>query len=232
MFFLFEWTSLDIIIQDNFYDFSLHRWFLSQEENTWISIIFYSGIKKLIIIFGIIILLLYLYSFKKPLNFLRFYRKGLLLVFISLLITPAIVSLLKVLSDVPCPYHVFHYGGEYPYLQVLDSKPIDIVRKFRCFPAQHASGGFALMSLFFLFQSKKNKYLALSIALLIAWSMGLYKMLLGHHYLSHTIISMLIAWCIILILYMVLTHISKLKTSLVNLGKILKLKLHKKLKRI
>jgi len=30
--------------------------------------------------------------------------------------------------------------------------------------------------------------------------MGIYKMLIGYHFLSHTIISMIIAWLIILII--------------------------------
>ena len=55
------------------------------------------------------------------------------------------------------------------------------------------------MSIFFLFKKRKNQVIALLFALLIAWSMGLYKMLIGDHFLSHTIISMILAWLIILI---------------------------------
>ena len=56
------------------------------------------------------------------------------------------------------------------------------------------------MALFFLFKTPKNQKRALVVALVIAWSMGLYKMLLGDHFLSHTIITMIMAWLIILII--------------------------------
>ena len=55
------------------------------------------------------------------------------------------------------------------------------------------------MSLFFLFKKRKYQIRALIFALAIGWSMGIYKMLIGDHFLSHTIITMLIAWLIILI---------------------------------
>jgi membrane-associated PAP2 superfamily phosphatase len=62
------------------------------------------------------------------------------------------------------------------------------------------SGSFALMALFFLFKNPINQRLALGVALIVGWSMGTYKMLLGDHFLSHTIITMLMAWLIILII--------------------------------
>lgn len=56
------------------------------------------------------------------------------------------------------------------------------------------------MALFFLFKNPINQRLALGVALIVGWSMGTYKMLLGDHFLSHTIITMLMAWLIILII--------------------------------
>ena len=72
--------------------------------------------------------------------------------------------------------------------------------KVKCWPAGHASGGFALMALFFLFKTPKNQKRALIGALIIGWSIGTYKMLLGDHFISHTIITMILSWLIILII--------------------------------
>jgi len=72
--------------------------------------------------------------------------------------------------------------------------------KIKCWPAGHASGGFALLSLFFLFKSRKNKKIAIITALSVGWAMGLYKMVIGDHFLSHTIITMMLAWLIVLII--------------------------------
>ena len=206
IFFFFEWSSVDILVQDLFYNSSSHQWLLSRQEYFWTGVVFYSGVKIFIIIFGLGILALYLLSFKLSKTPLYFYRKDLLVVFLSLIIVPTVVGILKTTSDVPCPCDTLRYGGEYHYFQILDAKPTNILKHFRCFPAGHASGGFALMSLFFLFKTQKNRYRAFYVSLAIGWSMGLYKMLIGHHYLSHTIISMLLAWFIILILHTSLTR--------------------------
>ena len=112
-----------------------------------------------------------------------------------------IIGTLKANTNVPCPCDFMHFGGEYPYIRALDSMPQEIVKKFKCYPAGHASGGFALMSLFFLFKEKKNSFIAFGVAMIIGWSMGIYKMLIGHHYLSHTLITMILAWLLILVIY-------------------------------
>lgn len=200
VFFLFELTTIDLTIQNYFYNDISHKWLLIHKKGSLLDICFYTGIKIAIIIFGVFILSLYVYSFKSTAAVLREYRDGLLLVWLSIAIIPLIVGTLKSTTNVPCPYDFTHFGGEYPYIRVLDSMPHEIVKRFKCYPAGHASGGFALMSLFFLFKEKKNRYIALAAALIIGWSMGLYKMFIGHHYMSHTVMTMMLAWLIILII--------------------------------
>ena len=56
------------------------------------------------------------------------------------------------------------------------------------------------MALFFLFKTPINQKRALFTGLVVGWSMGAYKMLLGDHFLSHSIITMIMAWLIILII--------------------------------
>ncbi|MEJ2373426.1 MAG: phosphatase PAP2 family protein [Sulfurimonas sp.] len=72
--------------------------------------------------------------------------------------------------------------------------------QLKCWPAGHASGGFALMSFFFLFARKRNQYTALGVALVVGWAMGTYKMIIGDHFFSHTFITMVLSWLIILII--------------------------------
>lgn len=38
------------------------------------------------------------------------------------------------------------------------------------------------------------------MAMVIGWSMGSYKMLIGDHFLSHTVITMILAWLLILLI--------------------------------
>lgn len=200
VFFLFELTSIDIFVQNYFYDEAANRWLLSHEKGSLLDMLFYTGIKKIIIVFGVLILSLYLYSFKASAEALKEYRRGLLIVWLSIALVPFVIGVLKALSNVPCPCDIKYFGGEFPYIRVLDVMPVDIIKKFKCYPAGHASGGFALMSLFFLFKEQRNRVIALVFALFVGWSMGIYKMLIGHHYLSHTIITMILAWLLILII--------------------------------
>lgn len=201
VFFLFEFTNIDIFVQNFFYNNETHQWFLSHQNGSLLDIVFYSGIKKAIIFFGVLVLSLYIYSFKNSAATLKGYRKGLLIVWLSLAFVPLVIGILKAISNVPCPRDFIGFGGDYPHIRILDGMPEEITKKFKCYPAGHASGGFALMSLFFLFKTYKNRIIALIFAFVIGWSMGVYKMLIGHHYLSHTVITMILSWLLILAIY-------------------------------
>lgn len=202
-FFFFEYSSMDVIAQDLFYDKASASWLLTHKKGSWLDILFYTGIKAVLIGFGTVMLVLYIYSFRNSPKglFLKGYRKGLFVVWSALLTVPMLIGGLKAATNTPCPCHFTRYGGEYPHIKVLETMPSNITKRFKCFPAGHASGGFALLSLFFLFKAKKNRQRALYVALAVGWSMGLYKMLIGDHYLSHTLITMIMSWLIVLLIY-------------------------------
>jgi len=124
------------------------------------------------------------------------------LIFIVAFMVPLMVSGLKGITNVPCPKNIVHYGGNHPYVTVLKKYPqyFRQGKKMRCYPAGHASGGFALLSLFFLFKKRKNKIIAFLSVMTLGWSIGIYKMLIGDHFLSHTVVTMWLAWLIILII--------------------------------
>ncbi len=193
----FELTNLDLLLQNYFYDVQLHRWVVS-DDNVLLDLIFYSGIKKVYIVFALSLLISIAFFYKRPL--IQHYKEGIIIVLLSLIIVPSTIGLLKANTNVPCPKHLTRYGGHYPHVTVLKSYPADFhqKKKVKCFPAGHASGGFALMALFFLFKTKRNQCIALVSALTIGWGTGGYKMLIGDHFLSHTIVTMLIAWLLIL----------------------------------
>ena len=140
------------------------------------------------------------------------YKKGLIVVLISAFIVPLSIGSLKAVSNMPCPKNIEIFGGEYPNIKLFESYPSDFIQenKVKCWPAGHASGGFTLLSLFFLLKKKSNKILVVSFSFILAWSMGLYKMLIGDHFLSHTIITMIIAWLeILLIAKLIYTYKNK-----------------------
>lgn len=201
-------TNIDIIVQDYFFDSSSHTWILDRNLQPY-KFIFYDGIKKILILFAVSFLAALI--FFKNHNLIKEYKKGILVVIFSAILVPLIVGGLKKSTNMPCPKNEIHYGGKLIKTAVWEdyNEPYKSMHHIRCWPAGHASGGFALLSLFFLFKTKKNKIISLIAALTIGWTMGLYKMFIGDHFLSHTIITMLIAWLIILILSKIIIRDNK-----------------------
>jgi len=204
----FGTSDIDIVVQDKFFDASTHHWIVDKTLEPY-KFIFYDGIKKLLILFAVSILLALI--FLRNNKTVIAYRKGLILIVLSAIFVPLIVGGLKKATNMPCPKNEIHYGGVYPSTKVWESYPPTFKKchKICCFPAAHASGGFALLSLFFLFRKRRNKILALVGALTVGWSMGLYKMLIGDHFLSHTVISMILAWLIVLVLQKIVVQYTK-----------------------
>lgn len=198
-------SSIDITIQDHFFYPNTHTWYLDKNMEPY-HFLFYTGIKKLLIFIAICFLLTFIFLRKHPL--IQSYKQGILIVILSAIFVPVIVGALKKTTNMPCPKDEIHYGGDYPRTAVWESydEPYTSKKHIACWPAGHASGGFALMSLFFLFKRKRNRYLALIFALVIGWSMGNYKMMIGDHFFSHTWITMLLAWLIILLLQFNITY--------------------------
>lgn len=205
---VFEFTNLDRAVQDLFFDLSTHQWIVDRNDRM-LNLIFYSGIKKVLILFAVSILIALVFFSKKTI--VQHYKKGLLIVLLSAIFVPSVVGGLKALTNTPCPKNIKHYGGNYPDVTVFDTYPKAFKQKskIRCWPAGHASGGFALLSLFFLFKRDSNRKKAIIFALVIGWSMGMYKMLIGDHFLSHTLITMILAWIIILTIAILIEKIDR-----------------------
>jgi membrane-associated PAP2 superfamily phosphatase len=196
---LFQFTQLDITVQNFFYNFETKTWLIDKNEPI-LKFFLYDGLKTALIIFAVAILFSLILFRKKAI--IQKYKKGLMIVLASAIFVPLLIGSLKAITNTPCPCNIVNFNGTYPDIKVFDSYPKDFVQtsKAKCWPGGHASGGFALMALFFLFKTSTNKKRALITGLVVGWSMGTYKMLLGDHFLSHTIITMIIAWLIILII--------------------------------
>ncbi len=196
---IFEFTKLDLYIQSYFYNFQEKHWLIQKNET--LKFIFYSGFKKLFIFISIIFLVLFFLSFFKKYKLLNRYKKGLSIVVLSMMFVPAL-AIFKNYTNMPCPYDVVTFGGKYPKLKLLESYPKDFAQKtkLRCYPAGHATMGFSLMALYFLFKTARAKNIALVFGVMAGVLTGGYKMLAGHHFLSHTLATMILAWLVILLI--------------------------------
>lgn len=196
-FLIFEYTGLDLGVQDKFYNFETQTWVVDGESaapRLW----FYDGPKIGIILLGLSVLALALLpqKWRLKLPFKGIGRRHLWIAFLTIGTVPAVIGQLKATTNIFCPSEIERYGGEMPYVRVVESYPEDNYpdRRGRCFPAGHASGGFALVGLLGLALTRRGQRLGVALAMTVGWSMGLYQMMKGSHYLGHTVITMLIAW--------------------------------------
>ncbi len=211
----FGLSGVDVWVQRHFYNPATHQWIVDT-NNEVLKFIFYDGIKRLLIIVAVLFLLVLIIGWKR--EWMRLYRRGLVIVVLSSIFVPLVVGSLKDISNMPCPKSLDIFGGTYPHTCVWEpynAKDCHL-EKQKCWPAGHASGGFALLSLIFLFHRRKNKIAAACTAMTIGWSMGSYKMLIGDHFLSHTVITMILAWLVILLIAKGLDWVIKKKIKAAN----------------
>ncbi|MGI0116319.1 phosphatase PAP2 family protein [Zooshikella sp. RANM57] len=210
---LFEWTSLDLWIQQYFFNSEQQQWLWDKSEPI-AQFVFYDGIKALLIVFAFFLIICL--TCLRHTHWVKEHSYGMRIVLISLILVPLTISTLKATTNVACPHDLHIFGGQIPYIKVLESYPDNErpLKQQRCFPAGHASGGFALLSLMFLFQRRPNRQGALIFALCLGWLMGGYKMVIGDHFFSHTLITMEISWLLICFVVLVDQKVQAINANL------------------
>ena len=190
-----EWIPFDLRVQDCFYDWNSRQWLVEFDKHSALGLIFYVIPKILLGIFAASLLLLAIRQkwgrLTCPWN-----RPRLVYILLCMALIPSIVSILKANTGVAYPRKIDRYnGGNIPYRTVWQSIPRHAGEKrYKGWPAGHASGGFALFGLAFAALTRSGQRRGIIIAVTCGSLMGTYQMLTGNHYLSHTIVSLLLAW--------------------------------------
>lgn len=195
---VFEFTHLDRAIADLFFDSSTHNfpwrhdWFLEVVMHRWA--------KYIIVLVAAGAAVGFVASFR--LAALREHRRVLLFVFLALALGPFVVGFLKQVSAKHCPYDLQIYGGFAPYHGLLDFSARGL-HSGACFPGGHASGGFALMSFYFVWRRDCPRLALAALAGGFAYGfvLGAGRMLQGAHFLSHNLWSAVIVWFVMLLLH-------------------------------
>lgn len=197
----FEHSQLDMQISELFY--ANGQWLLEKGAQPY-AFIFYDSPKALLILFAIYLIAILVIKYRISLNadfslnhsrlsryILPLPVREISYLLIVIIIVPTTIAMLKTFTHVSCPNHLMLFGGDVPYLNLWQN----IVAKTpaKCFPAAHASAGFSLYGLVFLPSLRKYRYQIFEIVTALGWTMGLYKMLFGDHFFSHTLISMLMS---------------------------------------
>jgi membrane-associated PAP2 superfamily phosphatase len=105
------------------------------------------------------------------------------------------VSLLKSVSRTSCPWDLMEFGGMAPYVSHWNFGVSD-GGGGRCFPAGHASAGFAFVAGYFWLQDKapRTANTWLLIVTTAGLGLGLAQQWRGAHYLSHTLWTAWVCW--------------------------------------
>ena len=197
-----EFTRLDVWISDHFYDANSGGWLVKHSGRA--KAVFYNRPLQVIKLFGAVVLVALLVPHRWVAPRWRFPKREIAVVFLALTLIPSLVGSLKAWTGMFCPRQLVRYGGTRPVVGLLEHAPENCCggskKRGRCWPAGHASGGFALMSLWVLGRTRAQKVTGLAIGFTMGWTMGLYQMLNGNHYLSHTLVTMLLAWLVIVLL--------------------------------
>lgn len=203
--------DIDVWVQNHFFNPQTCEWIIVRGERPWLDFVLYDGIKKLLIIGYSLLLIALIIGYKN--RWVRKYRREIIIMVLSGIFVPMTIVALKTLTNVPCPRDWHMYGGEYPHVGVFDPYPANFCQKsrIRCWPAGHASFGFSLLALIAIARTRRQRYAALIVSLGVAWSMGWYKILKGDHFLSHTLIAMVMGWLIVLLIVRVVDRLMEKK---------------------
>jgi membrane-associated PAP2 superfamily phosphatase len=197
---LFGLSPVDLLLQDHLYDPATRAWVVDSADRA-LRLVFYRGPKVVLATFGLAMAALALAGLRHPRGSEgRRRARRQAFVFTAMAAIPLAVGAGKRLTGIHCPSEVDRYGGSVPTHGWFEAAPVAAagLPRGRCFPAAHASGGFALMALAFASQRPRLRWAA--PGLVLGWVMGAYQMLRGVHYLSHTVVSMLVAWGLILVI--------------------------------
>jgi len=114
---------------------------------------------------------------------------------LSVVLSAVVVTVLKKTISIDCPWSLLRYGGTHPFVGLLGSSPASSVAA-GCFPAGHASGGYAWIALFYYYRSIRPnwKWWGLAAALATGLVFGISQQFRGAHFASHDLWTIMICW--------------------------------------
>lgn len=148
------------------------------EHNGWLDILNHRLLKITIITAAVAALLWGIYQ-----------RNGRLVTTALLLgVGPLVVGVLKAISAHSCPWDLVEYGGKALGYVLMDTAPVG-AGPGHCFPGGHASSGFAVMPLFFLFYPERPRLAMLCwfTGVALGMLMGFGQVMRGAHFLTHNL---------------------------------------------
>ena len=200
LFCLVEWLDLDRAVAHRFFfRAATAHWLGSGSGAWWARDLIHQGGRDLVraVAVGALVTWALSYASWK----LAPWRREALFVFLGIVLVTGAVGILKVLTDVDCPWDLAEFGGNRPYVTLLGDRP-DYLPRAACFPGAHSSSGFALLSVYFALRARLPRLARWlgAAALLLGVTFALGQEARGAHFLSHDLVSAMLAWWLLLAL--------------------------------
>lgn len=197
---IFYGAGLDFMLASAIFEMEGGRWSLS---NHWLfSDVLHSGTRLLNNIILAHLLVFWLYQkFSTRRHTER--TRALTKLVISLLFSFAVVALLKRALPAECPWDLQQFGGDLPFIGVFSTRPATM-HATQCFPAGHASVGYAWVALYFYFlpAGLKKARFGLVVGMLLGLVLGITQQLRGAHFFSHDLTTLWLCWVLSSLVYL------------------------------
>ncbi|WP_179458233.1 phosphatase PAP2 family protein [Stenotrophomonas sp. JAI102] len=193
-------------LADNLYQLEGHRWTL---QNAWFTthLIHQAG-KWASSAAALLAIVLCTHAWRSERA--AAWRWPLLYLVLAVALGTGLVSLLKSLTNMDCPWDLARYGGTREFIGLLSPRPPGMPRGV-CFPGGHSSAGFAWVSLYFFARMVRPawRWRGLAAGLLAGGVFGLSQQLRGAHFLSHDLWTLATCWAVSLGLYLLVQRIRR-----------------------
>ena len=200
IFYYFMYLGGDFFFAEKIYALQGYEWSLNDH---WVTNkLLHKGGKHLSTLAIVVIIALYIFVLASKSEQRKKWRSPLLYLILSSLVSVILVSLLKVLTNMDCPWNLNQFGGDRPFIGLFEHRPQEM-GSGKCFPAGHASAGYAWVGLYFFFKMiiPKYRWLGLLCGIMVGLTFGISQQLRGAHFISHDIATIFICWLIATLLF-------------------------------
>jgi membrane-associated PAP2 superfamily phosphatase len=194
---LFDPSGLDFALARPFYEPGQG---FAGRYSFWLEDILHDRAKQAVILLGMAAVAGFLLSLLTAR--LRPWRRQLGYLVLALGVSTAVVTPLKALTGIQCPWSLSEFGGTETFVPLLGARP-PTDKPGRCWPGGHASAGFSLFAVFFALRDRRPRAAraALAVALALGGVFSLGRMMQGAHFFSHNLWTLLIDWTLCLLAY-------------------------------
>ncbi|GAB6875094.1 phosphatase PAP2 family protein [Halomonas shantousis] len=188
---LLDTFNVDFRVADQLYHLQHDSW--SLKDNFITQQLIHQGGRDLSAVLGVVTLAGIVLSHCR--RELASWRRPMTYLFASAALSMLGVSFLKHTISMECPWDLARYGGSAPFIGLFEPRP-PAMSDTACFPAGHASAGYAWIALYFFFAATwaRWRWAGLGVGLAMGLTFGVAQQLRGAHFLSHDLWTLMVCW--------------------------------------